>query len=215
LEFAGPGPINTDDHNLLEYASPIAFFLANLDVRVKDERRSPDGGPRLFVHDYVREHPPTVEQVAGLYRNIERFHAANDPMVRGVATMWRQLAPDSRDAAVALGQAALAQQDLSLASSLLVPEVEKGGREPELVTAYLKLVTARTWATRTVWTPLPTAAAVALGREVATAHPDDAELGRALHGLCEALPPAACAPGSVVPVVPAAPATPVSAPSGP
>lgn len=206
LEFAGQGPINTDDHNLLEYASPIAFFVSNLDVRVKDERRAPEGADRLFLVDYVREHPPTAEQAAAVYRNIERYHAANDPMVRGAAAQWRSLAPDSPESALALGKAALAQQDLTLAASLLEPEVARGGRTPELVTAYLKLVTARIWASRTLWTPVGTQGeAVALGREVATRHPDDENLARALRSLCEALPSSACN-GAMAPV--AAPANP-------
>ncbi|NMO17277.1 fused MFS/spermidine synthase [Pyxidicoccus fallax] len=213
LEFAGPGPINTDDHNLLEYASPIAFFVANKDVRVKDERRSPAGAARLWLHEYQRQHPPSAEQVAGLYRNMERAHAANDPLVRGVAELWRSLAPDSRDAAVALGTAALAQQDLTLAASLLEPEVARGGREPALVSAYLRLVAGRAWAQRTVWTPMDAALAdatraVALGREVAAAHPENTELPRALRALCEALPPSACAA-----TAPAA--APVATPEGP
>ncbi|RKH45685.1 spermidine synthase [Corallococcus sicarius] len=196
LAFAGPGPINTDDHNVLEYASPIAFFLADLDVRVKDERRAPEGGPGLFLHDYLRNHPPTAEQAALLYRNIERFHAGNDPMVRGVATLWRSLAPDSPEAALAVGRAALAQNDLTMAASLLDPEVAKGGRSPELVAAWLQLVTARAWATRTVWTPVATDAALALGRDVAGQHPAHEGLQKALRGLCGALPQNACAKGS-------------------
>ncbi|NTX01167.1 fused MFS/spermidine synthase [Myxococcus sp. CA040A] len=205
LAFAGPGPINTDDHNLLEYASPIAFFVANIDVRVKDERRSPEGGSRLFLEDYLRQHPPTAEEAARLYRNMERYHAANDPLVRGVATLWRSVAPDSREATVALGKAALAQKDLTLAASLLEPEVAKGGREPELVAAYLKLVAERAWATRTVWTPVDAAPALALGRQVASEFPADAELARAVRNLCDALPASACAPSK----------TPVAAPVGP
>lgn len=205
LAFAGPGPINTDDHNLLEYASPIAFFVANIDVRVKDERRSPEGGSRLFLEDYLRQHPPTAEEAARLYRNMERYHAANDPLVRGVATLWRSVVPDSREATVALGKAALAQKDLTLAASLLEPEVAKGGREPELVAAYLKLVAERAWATRTVWTPVDAAPALALGRQVASEFPADAELARAVRNLCDALPASACAPSK----------TPVAAPVGP
>ncbi|MCE9667996.1 fused MFS/spermidine synthase [Myxococcus stipitatus] len=205
LDFAGPGPINTDDHNLLEYASPIAFFVANIDVRVKDERRSPDGSSRLFIEDYLRQHPPTAEQAGRLFRNMERYHAANDPLVRGVAALWRQVAPDSREAAVALGKSALAQKDLTLAASLLEPEVAKGGREPELIAAWLRLVAERAWATRTVWTPVEAAPALALGREVAQAHPEDAELARAVKQLCDALPATACAPAN----------TAVSAPAGP
>lgn len=205
LAFAGPGPINTDDHNLLEYASPIAFFVANIDVRVKDERRSPEGGSRLFLEDYLRTHPPTAEEAARLYRNMERYHAANDPLVRGVATLWRSVDPGNREATVALGKAALAQKDLTLAAQLLEPEVAKGGREPGLIAAYLKLVAERAWATRTVWTPVDAVPALALGRQVAAEFPADAELARAVRSLCDALPASACA----------SPKTPVAAPVGP
>ncbi|MFP2913010.1 spermidine synthase, partial [Pyxidicoccus sp. 3LFB2] len=128
LEFAGEGPINTDDDNILEYASPIAFFVGDQD-RFHDERRAPDGGSRLLIHEYMRQHPPTAEQFARLHRNMSRYHRVDDPLVRGVAAKWRELAPDSRDAAVALAKAALAQQDLSLAASLLEAEVARGGRE--------------------------------------------------------------------------------------
>ncbi|MFP2925072.1 fused MFS/spermidine synthase [Pyxidicoccus sp. 3LG] len=198
LEFAGKGPINTDDQNLLEYASPIAFFLAQQD-RYRDERRGPDGGSRLFIHEYVRQHPPTAEQLERLFRNMSRHHRMEDPLVRGVAERWREVAPDSRDAAVALARSALAMDDLSLASSLLDAEVAKGGREPALITAYLNMVTDRTWVTRTVWTPRDADAALALGREVAQAHPEDAALAKALADLCKALPASRCnlAPPSV------------------
>jgi hypothetical protein len=205
LEFAGQGPINTDDDNILEYASPIAFFVGSLD-RYQDERRAPDGGPRLFVHDYVRQHPPTAEQLELLYRNMARYHRLDDPLVRGVAASWRAAAPDSRDAAVALAKAALAQNDLSLSSSLLEAEVARGGREPALVAAYLEMATTRLWATRTVWTPAEADAALALGREVARAHPEDTALADALKDLCKALPAPACA---------AAPPAPVASPDAP
>ncbi|MFB1484980.1 fused MFS/spermidine synthase [Corallococcus sp. RDP092CA] len=205
-DFAGDGPINTDDHNLLEYASPVAFFLANLDVRVKDERRAPDSGPGLLLHQYLRDHPPAAEQVAGLYRNVERYHSEKDPVVRGVASLWRSLAPEDPASALALGRAVLAQGDLTLAASLLEPEVAKGGRSPELVTEYLKLVTARTWSSRTVWTPMNADGALAVGREVAARHPQDAKLQKAFKAYCEALPPDAC--GSP-------PRTPTATPGGP
>ncbi|WP_240359339.1 fused MFS/spermidine synthase [Pyxidicoccus trucidator] len=193
LEFAGEGPINTDDDNILEYASPIAFFVGDLD-RYHDERRAPDGGSRLLINDYVRQHPPTAEQLARLHRNMSRYHRVDDPLVRGVAARWHALAPDSRDAAVALAKAALAQQDLSLAASLLEAEVARGGREPALVTAYLEMATTRLWATRTVWTPAEADAALALGREVAGAHPGDTALAEALTSLCKALPTSTCVP---------------------
>ncbi|RKH49742.1 spermidine synthase [Corallococcus interemptor] len=204
--FAGEGPINTDDHNLLEYASPVAFFLANLDVRVKDERRSPELGPGLLLHQYVRENPPTAEQVAKLYRNVERYHSEKNPVVRGVAALWHSLAPEDPAAALALGRAVLAQGDLTLAASLLEPEVAKGGRSPELVTEYLKLVTARTWAARTVWTPVNGEEALAVARDVVARHPQDTKLQKAYKAYCEALPPAACTrPANPPTVAPGAP----------
>ncbi|MCY1045968.1 fused MFS/spermidine synthase [Corallococcus sp. bb12-1] len=205
--FAGEGPINTDDHNLLEYASPVAFFLSQLDVRVKDERRAPDSGPGLLLHDYVRQHPPTAEQAAGLYRNIERYHAEKDPLVRGVATLWHSLAPEDPAAVLALGKALVAQGELSVAASLLEPEVAKGGRSPELTTAYLKLVSARAWAARTVWTPRSDDVAIALAREVVPRHPQDAKLQKAYKEFCEAMPPVACDPKASV--------VPTAAPGGP
>ncbi|WAS89284.1 MULTISPECIES: fused MFS/spermidine synthase [unclassified Corallococcus] len=197
--FAGEGPLNTDDHNLLEYASPVAFFLADLDVRVQDERRSPDGGPGLLLHQYLRDHPPSAEQAEGLYRNVERAHSNNDPLVRGVAALWRSLAPEDPEAALALARAVLVQGDLTLAASLLEPEVARGGRSPELVTEYLNLVTARIWQSRTVWTPLTVDGALAVGREVAARHPQDAKLQAAFKAYCEALPPEACAGAAGMP----------------
>jgi hypothetical protein len=114
------------------------------------------------------------------------------------------LAPDSPEAALALAECALARHDVTLASSLLEPEVAGGYREPRLVAAFLRLMTARTWGERTVWTPSSGESAVAVGREALAAHPEDEALARDFKGFCEALPPSACA---------ATPA--VAAPAGP
>lgn len=193
LEFAGPGPINTDDHNILEYSSPIAFFIGRQEVRVRDERRGLDGGARLWINEYTQQHPPTVEQVARVHRNIERFHALNDPLVRGAAERWHAMAPDDPDAAHALARAALATQDLSLAHSLMEPLIAKGQHEPKFVTTWLKVMTARAWTSRTVWSPTPgMSEALRLGRQLASAQPQDAELSKAIKALCEALPPSEC-----------------------
>lgn len=204
LAFAGPGPINTDDRNLLEYAAPIAFFEGRAELPVHDERRGPDGGARLLVHDYLRDHPPTAEQAARLYRSLARSHLQDDGVLLGAAKLWHSLAPESAEAAVALAEIALARHDVTLAASLLEPQVAQGNRDPRLVAAFLRLETARTWAERTVWTPVKGEKTVAVGREALAAHPDDAGLARDFKGFCEALPPAACA---------ATPA--VAAPAGP
>ncbi len=203
IEFAGPGPINTDDHNILEYASPVAFFLRKLEVRVHDERRSPNGGTRLWLHRYLQEHPPTAEQVARLHRNLERFHAANDPIVRSAAALWYSLAPESLEARVALGNAAIAQKDVTLAESVLAPVREQGESDPRFVAAWLKLVAARAWASRTVWTPSEgLTEAVTLGQKMVAAHPEEEGLAKGLKALCEALPQA-CPPTSTPPAGPA------------
>lgn len=204
LEFAGEGPINTDDDNLLEYASPIAFFVGGLD-RYQDERRSPDGGSRLFIHEYTRQNPPTAEQLERLYRNMERHHRDDDPLLRGVAARWHALAPDSPAATLALAKAALHQHDVSLAGSLLDPLVAKGGRAPELIITYLEMATARMWSNRTVWTPAEADTALAVGQEVARAHPENAELAKVLAELCKGVPGARCAPAPASVATPAAP----------
>ncbi|MFL5350256.1 MAG: methyltransferase [Hyalangium sp.] len=206
-EFASTGPINTDDRNLLEYAAPVAFFLQNQETRVHDERRGPDGGARLWIHRYLQENPPTAEQAANLYRNLDRNHAINDPLVRGSAALWYSLAPDSLEARVALANTTLAQKDLTLAESVLAPALERGREDPRFVTAWMKLITARAWATRTAWTPASgLTETVALGQAQVAAHPDDPELSKALKALCEVVPQSCSSPGS-------APA--VAAPAGP
>jgi spermidine synthase len=188
-EFAGTGPINTDDRNLLEYAAPVAFFLQNQETRVHDERRGPDGGARLWIHRYIEQHPPTAEQAAALYRNLDRNHAINDPLLRGAAALWYWLAPDSLEARVALANTTLAQKDLTLAESVLAPALDRGREDPRFVSAWLRLMTARAWASRTAWTPVSGfTEAVALGQRQLSAHPDDPELAKALKALCEVVP---------------------------
>ncbi|MCY1021384.1 fused MFS/spermidine synthase [Pyxidicoccus sp. MSG2] len=199
LEFAGEGPINTDDDNILEYASPIAFFVGERD-HFQDERRSPDGGSRLFLHDYVRQHPPTAEQLERLFRNMDRHHQDSDPLLRGVAARWYALAPDSSDAALALGRTALNQHDMSLAGAVLDAQVAKGVRDPELVALYLEMATARLWSNRTIWTPAEADTALAVGLETARAHPEHAQLAKMLAALCKGLPGARCPPAPSAPV---------------
>jgi len=190
-EFGGTGPINTDDRNLLEYAAPVAFFLQNQETRVHDERRGPDGGSRLWIHRYLQEHPPTAQQAADLYRNLDHNHAINDPLIRGAAALWHSLDPDSLEARVALANTTLAQKDLTLAESVLAPALERGKEDPRFVSAWLRLVAARAWASRTAWTPVTgLSEAVALGQRQVAAHPEDAELAKALKTLCDAIPQA-------------------------
>src|SRR5690606_3494556 len=63
LAFAGEGPINTDDLNLLEYGSPVAFFLEPKRIPLQDERRSLATAHRLFMASWLAAHPPTPEEI--------------------------------------------------------------------------------------------------------------------------------------------------------
>jgi predicted membrane-bound spermidine synthase len=204
LEFAGPGPINTDDRNILEYKSPIAFYLGKMELAVRDERRSPNGGKRLLLHRYMQEHPATAEQAASLFRALERHRPANDPLLFGAATHWHSLAPDSPEATLALAKLALARANVAQAESLLAPWVARGNRDPGLVNAYLWAQVRRTWVERTVWTPARLSEAVALGQEMVAKHPEDKALSLVFAEICEALGPGGCEnpPAVAAPAVP-------------
>jgi hypothetical protein len=201
LEFAGTGPVNTDDRNILEYAAPVAFFLQKIDMRFQDERRSPDGGSRLWVHRYLQEHSPTAEEAARMFRSIDANRVVDDPLIRSAAEFWYSRAPESIEARVALASAALAQKDLSAAESLLMPALEQGRQQPRFVTAWLKLAAARAWASRSVWTPAPgLTEALTLGRQAAAANPGDSELVQAFEELCRTVPNGCVPPTDTAPI---------------
>ena len=81
--------------------------------------------------------------------------------------------------------------------SVLAPALDRGREDPRFVSAWLRLMTARAWATRTAWTPVPgLTEAVSLGQSQLDAHPDDPELAKALKAICEVVPQACIPPGS-------------------
>lgn len=138
LEFAGQGPINTEDDNLLEYAAPIAFYLRHPTVLIRDERRAADGGPRLAISQYLKAHPPTPEDLDDIHAAVLSAGSPDDPLVRAAAEKWVQLAPDSEKARRALGIAALAQNDFLAADQMLgAPKMDS--RDPDLVAAWIRL----------------------------------------------------------------------------
>jgi spermidine synthase len=194
-ELAGTGPINTDDLNLLEYASPVAFFLRYDFVPVRDERRAPGGGARLWLTSYLGGRSPTGVELEGLYRNAARYHAPDDPWVRSVAEAWRAQAPASVEASAAVSRAALAQRDVAAALEACAPLVERGERAPELVAAYARAAAQMAWSRRSVVRPeaAPVGAAVRAAEEALERSPGNGELAEALEGLCKTLPDGACA----------------------
>ncbi|XXF80281.1 spermidine synthase [Myxococcaceae bacterium GXIMD 01537] len=205
LDFAGPGPINTDDLNILEYAAPVAWFIGKPKLSIHDERRSPDSGARLLLTEYLRGNPPTAQQAEHLYKALSRWHPMDDPLLLAAATLWRSLTPDSPDSALALANVALVRGNRTLAESLLEPLVAGGNRDPAVLAIYLRMVAGRSGVSRSVWTPVDASAAVALGQEAVAAHPKNEDLAKALQELCENLQPSACASKTPAVAAPAAP----------
>jgi spermidine synthase len=197
-EFAGKGPINTDDLNLLEYGSPVAYYVAKDLVRVRDERRAPDGGQRLFIQRLLKASPLTAAQVENIYRNLSKSHSKGDPLVRSAAERWLQVAPNDVRAARAMAMAAVAQNDLHLAKQLWAP----GNAEPfhnlEEVATYLRLVTKDSLARRSALNPVPVPeGAIELARTSLEHNSAHAELKAAVADLCAALRPEACEQGRI------------------
>lgn len=190
--FAGDGPVNTDDLNLLEYASPVAFFLRKDFVPVRDERRAPGGGARLWLSSYLARRAATAAELEGLYGNASRYHAPDDPWVRSVAEAWRVAAPASAAAAAAVSRAALAQRDAVAALEAAREMVERGDRSPELVAAFARASAQVAWNRRSVVLvkAAPLDLALRAAREVP---PGNAEVEEAVRTLCKALPEGGCA----------------------
>lgn len=124
--FAGEGPVNTDDHNLLEYLSPIAYFTSGSALDVGDERVGATPGHALEVAKYVASHPLGPAELAELHATLAEVHRPAEPLLRSVSAQWVAVAPGDGPAAVALARAALAQGDVEVARAVLAPLVQSG-----------------------------------------------------------------------------------------
>lgn len=180
--YGGEGRINTDDHNLLEYGSPIAYFAA-ANVTVPDERTSPSRGAALELTRWTRDHPLTAAQLEDAWRSLSWVHSPTDALVRSLAEAWLAAAPDSVDAAVAVAMAALAQGAASRGRAVLAPLIARGERSPEVVTQWLLARRAEVRREGAPWNPVDASDAVALGRQVLAEHPDAEALREQLEKL--------------------------------
>lgn len=117
--FGGEGPLNTDDHNRLEYLSPIAYFAAAGMREMEDERLGLPGESTLAFTPYSREHPLDAEAWAELRRALLPVHTEEAPVLREVSERWLQADPTSDAAKMALAQTLQAQGDFTRASALL------------------------------------------------------------------------------------------------
>lgn len=183
--FAGSGPLNTDDHNRLEYGSPIAYFVA-ADVEVADERRPPVLGRGLELERYRRDHPQTLAEAADLYASLSWVHPPNDGLVRAAAERWLELAPDSVPATIAAARAALAQGNTSTAETLLAPLIARGERAPAVVAPWLVATRARVKREAGPWWLVTGCERLEVGHQASVLAPDDVEMNEAISRLEQA-----------------------------
>ncbi|MBL8915967.1 MAG: spermidine synthase [Archangium sp.] len=137
--FGGEGPVNTDDHNVLEYGSPIAYFSAS-PVKVPDSRRIAAERPELELVKFLNGRKLDEKEAADLYASLSWVHPPDDPLVRTAAAAWRDAAPSSNDAQLAYGMALIREGDVVRAREVLSPLVAAGLDSPDLWASWLELV---------------------------------------------------------------------------
>jgi spermidine synthase len=148
LAFAGQGPINSDDHNLLEFGAAKAFFLRNRRIEVGDQRKQP-GLHGLWLETWLKDHPLTADDARAIYANLSFFHPKDDPLVRAAAEKWLELAPDDHAARMAAAKLALSHGDLTTTLSRLGQTTE-----PDALPVFLEASGRTIAARRTVWSDI-------------------------------------------------------------
>ncbi len=179
LQFAGKGPINSDDRNRLEYESPSAYYVGEF-VDTRDERKGKDRGARLELSKYLAANPLTVTQAENVYRSYAWVHGNNDALVRASAEQWLRLAPESDEAAWAVAKAAIAQRDVEAALQVLDPKVAAGLRRPDVIATWLDARVRQQRRASTPYHPIEVGPALAIATEVLAAHPDDPALKKSV-----------------------------------
>jgi predicted membrane-bound spermidine synthase len=183
LAFAGQGPVNTDDHNLLEYLSPIAYFMSGEAIALFDERTSPGAADELIFTNWAKDHPLDAAAWAELFENLDEVHDQTDPLLRSVAQAWMNASQGDFPARIALARSLLAQKDVSLALDTLRPLTAVESPEPLAMTLMLRAVALSREHTESVfqrseWTEL-----IAKAQALSARHPEEQELSEALSAL--------------------------------
>ncbi len=135
--FGGEGPVNTDDHNVLEYGSPIAYFVA-ADVRVPDSRRLVDERSTLELSKVLGGRALSESEAHDLYASLSWVHPPDDPLVRAAAAAWLDANGESVEAAQAFAAAALRQGDVLRALEVLRPIIEREADSPDAYATWLE-----------------------------------------------------------------------------
>ncbi len=116
--FAGDGPSNGDDHNHLEYEAPVAFWAKSY-AQVPDfraRRASPAG---LAIERRLKELPLDAQRAKALFLSVAWSTAQGHPLRRAAASVWTQLDPTDRLAAIALAEVSAHQGDASRSLPIL------------------------------------------------------------------------------------------------
>lgn len=181
LAFAGKGLVNTDDHNVLEYLSPIAYFMSGEAVSLFDERTS--GGSALAFTEYVKTNPLDGAAWGELYGTLHHVHGEADPLLRSVAERWVATAPADEAARVALTRAQLAQDDLTAALQTLTVLVNADEPSAEVMTLHLQAVAQLRAQSSSLFNPSAMNVELQRAREVLARNPNVLELSEAIDAL--------------------------------
>ncbi len=180
LAFAGKGQVNTDDHNVLEYLSPIAYFMSGEAVSLFDERI--EGGALVFT-EYAKAHPLDAAAWGELYETLHHVHGEGDPLLRSVAERWVAESGTEDAPSIALARTQLAQDDLSAAVRTLAPRVNAEAATPDAITLYLQAIAKLNAQSTSVFQPPLFPVDLEHARRVLAAYPNDADLREAIDAL--------------------------------
>ncbi len=136
-DFAGEGPLNTDDHNLLEYGSPIGYFLGKVYLLPEDQLR-PQFADDLASVRLQAVFPIGAAEAEARFRAMRDENRREADVMRALAEAWYGLAPESEAAALAVARAALRQQDFQRVTNLMAPWVSKRPVNPLSAAAALE-----------------------------------------------------------------------------
>jgi predicted membrane-bound spermidine synthase len=117
-EYAGAGPVNRDDHNLLEYRAPVAFF-ADQAAHVPDARRTPRAAANLLITPWLAAHPLDATRAAQIARAVASGQNADFAVRRSAAAAWLHHDPSSDEARQMLAAIALEQAEPHIAAEVL------------------------------------------------------------------------------------------------
>ncbi len=181
LAFAGVGKVNTDDHNVLEYLSPIAYFMSGEAVSLFDERTS--GGSGLAFTGYANTNPLDGAAWEELHATLRHVHGESDPLLRSVAERWLATSAGEYAPTLALARSQLAQDDLSAAVQTLTSQVTAANPSAEVMTLYLQAVAQLRAQSGSLFNPSAMSVELQRAREVLSKNPNYTELSEAIDAL--------------------------------